>query len=481
MKKRLFLVITSLLFLGQGAWAEATVSFVESDTEKGTANSPFLIESIGDLETLASDVNSGTDYSGKYFELTKPLTSENDFTPIGIINEEESVYKPFRGIFIGGGNTISGLIINKPNDQGVGLFGYIHSPARIENLKITSSSITGNYMVGAIVGCYMGYAQDENVGIFDCEVSNDVSVKANTIDELTGSKVGGIAGYMEYGATISNCTSLAIVSGDEYVGGIVGQVYGGDDPNTYKPCIITDIYYDADCENSIGFYESKDVTFNISLLDNDIESAVKNATRIANYNGETCDVTLSGRTLYKDGGWNTLCLPFDLTAEQLADDDCPLYGATLKTLSSSSFANNTLTLTFTDASSIEADTPYLIKWSDFNDNVTGPTFTGVTINNTAASKTETTNIDFIGCYSPFAMTADNTKTLYMGAEDCLYYPAIKSFVLNFDEESGSTGISEINEDAASVAGWFTMDGRRLSDEPVQKGMYIRYGRKVMVK
>ena len=30
------------------------------------------------------------------------------------------------------------------------------------------------------------------------------------------------------------------------------------------------------------------------------------------------EVTLSGRTLYKDGKWNTLCLPFNFTAEQIA-------------------------------------------------------------------------------------------------------------------------------------------------------------------
>ena len=30
------------------------------------------------------------------------------------------------------------------------------------------------------------------------------------------------------------------------------------------------------------------------------------------------EVTLSGRTLYKDGKWNTLCLPFNFSAEQIA-------------------------------------------------------------------------------------------------------------------------------------------------------------------
>ncbi|MCR5849603.1 MAG: leucine-rich repeat domain-containing protein [Bacteroidaceae bacterium] len=77
--------------------------------------------------------------------------------------------------------------------------------------------------------------------------------------------------------------------------------------------------------------------------------------------GNTYDrLTLSGRTLYKDGLWNTLCLPFDV------DDftGTPLEGATVKTLGSSSFSNGTLNLNFTDnLSAIEAGKPYLVKWS----------------------------------------------------------------------------------------------------------------------
>ena len=37
-----------------------------------------------------------------------------------------------------------------------------------------------------------------------------------------------------------------------------------------------------------------------------------NATTIAANDDYIANVTLSGRTLYKDGDWNTLCLPFDI-------------------------------------------------------------------------------------------------------------------------------------------------------------------------
>ena len=65
---------------------------------------------------------------------------------------------------------------------------------------------------------------------------------------------------------------------------------------------------------------SADVTFyaryraiDLSLADNG-----DNRTVHASYYGKTAhSVTLSGRTLYKDGAWNTLTLPFSLTAEQV--------------------------------------------------------------------------------------------------------------------------------------------------------------------
>ena len=35
---------------------------------------------------------------------------------------------------------------------------------------------------------------------------------------------------------------------------------------------------------------------------------------LTTWNGKIASVTLSGHTLYKNGSWNTLCLPFDFTA-----------------------------------------------------------------------------------------------------------------------------------------------------------------------
>ena len=107
-----------------------------------------------------------------------------------------------------------------------------------------------------------------------------------------------------------------------------------------------------------------------------------NSPRIKEANGQTRNVTFSGRTIYSDGDWNTLCLPFNMSAEQIASS--PLAGYTIKSLDgtqSNLDGNGTLTLRFNTATTIEAGRPYIVKWP-----------VGFTINNNADWKTFVDNV-----------------------------------------------------------------------------------------
>lgn len=106
----------------------------------------------------------------------------------------------------------------------------------------------------------------------------------------------------------------------------------------------------------------------VSLVNN-----ASNADVITELDGiSDLDVTLSGRTLYRDGFWNTLCLPFDI------DDisSTPLEGAVIKELdgTTSNLTDDILTLNFTDASSLEAGKPYIVKWDLEKRNMSEPFF-----------------------------------------------------------------------------------------------------------
>ena len=95
---------------------------------------------------------------------------------------------------------------------------------------------------------------------------------------------------------------------------------------------------------------------------------------------------LSGRTLYRDGSWNTLCLPFDIYGPNVTwDTSSPLYGATIKELDASASGlseEGVLTLTFKDAeldsdyNIIQAGKPNIVKWNTEENlsNITNPVF-----------------------------------------------------------------------------------------------------------
>ena len=243
-----------------------------------------------------------------------------------------------------------------------------------------------------------------------------------------------------------------------------------------------------------------------------IDDYEDNTATIASYYGiQDINVEL-GRTLWKDNGWNTLCLPFDVEdgddTDEISFSGTVLEGATVKTLSSSSFAGGTLTLNFTDATSIEAGKPYIVKWESGED-IYVPLFEGVTITNCDPTDIETDIVDFVGTYDQisFGWDEENHSVLLMGGNSKLFYPdgqgstwlnacrgyfrlhegyvagdpadpssGIK-FVLNFDEDA--TGIE--NTEFIIDDGWFTLDGRKIEGRPTVPGVYINNGRKVLVK
>ena len=249
-----------------------------------------------------------------------------------------------------------------------------------------------------------------------------------------------------------------------------------------------------------------------------------NNTAIADNDGKAIAVALSGRTLYKDGDWNTLTLSFDLGNEEAARghefDGTPLEGATVKALANSESSGTgydastgTLTLYFVDANKIEAGVPYLVKWdkaANYDDHptdydITDPVFTGVTVSNEDPADRKVVsydhNVEFRGNYSPAIFTANDKSILFLGAENTLYWPnadmtlnafrghfvlsdgsGVREVKLNF-EDNETTGVRLIDNGQLTIDndGWYTVSGVRLSGKPTQRGMYIHGGKAVVIK
>ena len=234
-----------------------------------------------------------------------------------------------------------------------------------------------------------------------------------------------------------------------------------------------------------------------------------NTGKLASADGKTVTTALTGRTLYKDGSWNTLCLPFDMPIE-----GSPLDGATVKELVDAAFANGTLTLNFADVTKIRAGVPCLIKWDSSDTHLTGTdlVFEGVAIDQTANDEEcaigDNVSVTFMGTYKRLSFAADDRTVLYLGADNTLYYPqsgasigaqrayfklsgltagdlatGASTFVLNFGDDETATGISLTPGPSPKGEGsdYYSLDGRKLPGKPTQKGIYINNGRKIVNK
>ena len=147
----------SLLMEGENSTAVSENEAADFEGE-GEENDPYLIEDVEDLKKLAENVKNGTDYEGKYFQLTVNIDLKNEeWTPIGTIvytgefGRSEERY--FKGTFDGDGHQIANLTITGRNEY-VGLFGYVRN-ATIQNCNV-AGEVSGYNAVGGIVGAVDG-------------------------------------------------------------------------------------------------------------------------------------------------------------------------------------------------------------------------------------------------------------------------------------------------------------------------------------
>jgi hypothetical protein len=254
-----------------------------------------------------------------------------------------------------------------------------------------------------------------------------------------------------------------------------------------------------DFTSAVTFDITLTAAWGITLANND-----DNSSRIAFANDiDNLKVTLADRTLTKDGTWNTLCLPFSLSAEQI--EGSPLAGAVIKEMDSSTSLNDgLLTLNFKNAQSIEAGKAYIVKWETKGENIANPVFNGVTVSNAALTETESGDekVKFVGQYSPFTIDENNIhEILFIGSGNKIGYSKnprqLKSCrahfwvqpngfsagarVINLDLGDGmTTRIDLVNaeEDSNSESGMYTLDGRKVT-QPTKKGVYVTKGKKIV--
>ena len=136
------------------------------------------------------------------------------------------------------------------------------------------------------------------------------------------------------------------------------------------------------------------------------------------------------RTLYKDGSFNTLCLPFNVPSISSS----PLNGAEVYTFESGEVVNNVLQLDITQVTSdqLTKGVPYLIRWANDGTILGNMEFTGLIASDwdtddSADGDAGSTSVKYHGFYYKTHLSdatdgAGNHYNLFLGADDELYWP-----------------------------------------------------------
>ena len=157
----------------------------------------------------------------------------------------------------------------------------------------------------------------------------------------------------------------------------------------------------------------------------ELDDTQDNTTLLESLNNVTGDVLLKGRTLV-GGCVNTLCLPFSLTAEQLAAS--PLNNCTIWEFSNFTFDGETLSVNVEPTTTLTAGVPYLVEPAS---NISTLLFSNVTISASTAQMRGNSSIRFIGLFSPYTLTAGSQDQLFVGAGNKLLRPSSTSALRGF--------------------------------------------------
>ena len=241
----------------------------------------------------------------------------------------------------------------------------------------------------------------------------------------------------------------------------------------------------------------------VQLYDEDeiltLDETVANATNKSTISSSTSKKCIKLNRTLKGGIWNTFCLPMTIQAEQLVISD-GVYAL-------GSYNSGSQEVTFTKSTTLQANTPYLIKPAA---DVVNPSFVGTIVN--ASTPTASSNgLNFVGVYGveKIFTTGDDASTkFYLNSTGHFVYPTndegnngnMKGFrayfewangapahsnvkAMTFTFEDDATGIIKVENDPFQENGnVYTIDGRNMGNaKNLSRGLYIQNGRKFVVK
>ena len=177
----------------------------------------------------------GAGLAGAYALATNLNAAGTTYTQALIgTNSSGTTTTEFRGLFDGLGHTITGLTINAPSTDNIGLIGYSFFGS-ISNIGLVGGSVTGGDNVGALIGFKdAGVVQTSFAttavtgtmrtgGLIGTVEKEALLQSSYATGAVTGaSRTGGLVGEVNFGAILQNDYAAGAVAGGDTTGGLVG-------------------------------------------------------------------------------------------------------------------------------------------------------------------------------------------------------------------------------------------------------------------
>ncbi|MBQ0018944.1 MAG: InlB B-repeat-containing protein [Bacteroidales bacterium] len=238
------------------------------------------------------------------------------------------------------------------------------------------------------------------------------------------------------------------------------------------------------------YYVSR--TMNVLELD-------ENATEIAEIDDDEYDRVIVHRTI-KAGNWNTLCLPFDMTAAQIEEN----FGADaeVKILTGLKVNGTSYTMNFSDCDEIGAGIPCMIRVSNAVSTITveGTVEVDTTEDpeDSASDSSNDNEVTFVGNYAK--ITVPMNVGNYIISSNKFYYVdsavTSKGFrgyfnlfsldgsndakALSFSFDENTTAIENVNVNGLDDNNVFDLSGRKVV-KAQKNHLYIKNGHKYLAK
>ena len=411
MKQKLLLSIALLCMVAQGAWSENVVDLSKLTSDYEAQDGDVLTGTLnGVIQPYQISIDAGATVTLHDATIDGPRGYSDPWAGLTCLGDATIILK--------GTNTVNAFHADYPGIK------VAHNTGSGEEYTLT---IEGT-------GSLTASSRNDGAGIGGGAIENgncgNIHILGGTITASGGKYAAGIGG-----GCASTCGTITIEGGTiTAIGGEYGAGIGSglNDWSYFQNASCGDITITSDVTsvtatkgsgaiNSIGKSSEEGICGTVTIGGKagviarstycyvPLENAPGNSTKLTAFNGKVCDVTLKDRTFYKDYAWNTLCLPFSMTSEQISNS--PLANGKIVELDTekSTHSDGVLTIAYKTATEIVAGKPYMVKLETADTSIDDPLFKDVTISAAEPTAVSAAGIAYTGTFAPLTL-ADGDKT-----------------------------------------------------------------------